>query len=195
MKLSYTGDGLLCEFILMTVGEKDAITQKHKNPRANTSKISNTAKPAQQAQPGLESASHRASSVVANSGNQQTNQRQQQPSKTPTRAPAPRQPHFEIRPPPVPPPGTARSEGMFVVQDDDQMWEPVNPGEEGEEEEADNTRLEWRATNEPVILSIFTSAVYHFLSAIEANIKTESIYAHQQLPPQSDSRAEPGWAA
>jgi len=153
MKLSYTGDGLLCEFILMTVGEKDAITQKHKNPRANPSNTSNTAKPAEQAQPGLDSASHRPSSVVANSGNQQTSQRQHQPPKPPARVPAPRQPHFEIRPPPVPPPGTARSDSLFVVQDDDQLWEPVNPDEEGEEEEADNTRLEWRATNEPVIFS------------------------------------------
>ncbi|KAK4152853.1 hypothetical protein C8A00DRAFT_34427 [Chaetomidium leptoderma] len=136
MKLSYSTDGVLCEFILMTVGEKDALTQKHKNPRANAAK--STA-------PQLDSASHRGSSVA--------NDNQPNPPQPASRPPQqkttvrPRQPAFEIRPSPMPPPTTARSDSLFVDQaEDDEQWEPVNPDEEEEEETG---RLEWNATNEP----------------------------------------------
>jgi cell cycle checkpoint control protein RAD9A len=138
MKLSYNTDGVLCEFILMTVGEKDALTQKHKNPRASAAKPT---------EPQLDSASHRGSSVGHND-NQQGHPppTSRPPQKTPAR---PRQPAFEIRPSPMPPPTTARSDSLFVEQaEDDEQWEPVNPDEEEEEE---NGRLEWNATNEPVL--------------------------------------------
>jgi cell cycle checkpoint control protein RAD9A len=139
MKLSYNTDGVLCEFILMTVGEKDAMAQKHKNPRASAAKA---------AAPQLDSASHRGSSVGHD--NQQAPPEPASASrhpqqKTPVR---PRQPAFEIRPSPMPPSTTARSDSLFVDQaEDDEQWEPVNPDEEEEEE---NGRLEWNATNEPV---------------------------------------------
>jgi cell cycle checkpoint control protein RAD9A len=142
MKLSYGADGVLCEFILMTVGEKDAMTQKHKNPRANAAKA---------ARPELDAGSHRGSSV-ANDNHQAPPEPASAPpqQKTPVR---PRQPAFEIRPQPMPPPATARSDSLFVGQaDDDEQWEPVNPDEDEEEEE--NARLEWNATNEPVLLSL-----------------------------------------
>ncbi|KAG7290704.1 hypothetical protein NEMBOFW57_000707 [Staphylotrichum longicolle] len=138
MKLSYNTDGVLCEFILMTVGEKDAMTQKHKNPRASAAKA---------AAPQLDSASHRGSSVVndhqqAPPGSASASKHPQQ--KTPVR---PRQPAFEIRPSPMPPPTTARSDSLFVDQaEDDEQWEPVNPDEE---EEGETGRLEWNATDEP----------------------------------------------
>jgi cell cycle checkpoint control protein RAD9A len=49
----------------------------------------------------------------------------------------------------MPPPPTARSDSLFVDQaEDDEQWEPVNPDEEEEEE---NGRLEWNATDEPVL--------------------------------------------
>jgi cell cycle checkpoint control protein RAD9A len=139
MKLSYNTDGVLCEFILMTVGEKDAMIQKHKNPRASAAKA---------AAAQLDSASHRGSSAAND------NQAPPEPAsasrhlqqKTPVR---PRQPPFEIRPSPMPPPTTARSDSLFVDQaEDDEQWEPVNPDEEEEEETG---RLEWNATNEPVL--------------------------------------------
>ncbi|KAK4115284.1 cell cycle checkpoint [Canariomyces notabilis] len=136
MKLSYGTDGVLCEFILMTVGEKDAMTQKHKNPRPNAAKA---------ARPELDSASHRGSSVA--------NDNQQVPPATASKPPQQRtpirsrQPGFEIRPQPPPPPATDRSESLFVNQaDDDEQWEPVGANEDEEEEDA---RLEWNATNEP----------------------------------------------
>ncbi|KAL2201148.1 Rad9-domain-containing protein [Corynascus similis CBS 632.67] len=138
MKLSYSTDGVLCEFILMTVGEKDALTQKHKNPRANA------AKAAAAAAPQLDSGSHRGSSVGnSNQPEPPTTTPRPPQQKTPVR---PRQPAFEIRPSPMPPPTTARSDSLFVDQaEDDEQWEPVNPDEEEEE----TGRLEWNATNEP----------------------------------------------
>lgn len=142
MKLSYSTDGVLCEFILMTVGEKDALAQKHKNPRATA------AKPAA-AQ--LDSASHRGSSAANSNPVAEPTPTASRPpqQKSPIR---PRQPAFEIRPSPMPPPTTARSDSLFVDQaEDDEQWEPVNPEAEEEEEEAG--RLEWNATNEPVLLS------------------------------------------
>jgi len=140
MKLSYSTDGVLCEFILMTVGEKDALTQKHKNPRANA------AKAAAATAPQLDSGSHRGSSVGnSNQPEPPTTTPRPPQQKTPVR---PRQPAFEIRPSPMPPPTTARSDSLFVDQaEDDEQWEPVNPDEEEEE----TGRLEWNATNEPVL--------------------------------------------
>ncbi|AEO69136.1 uncharacterized protein THITE_2119201 [Thermothielavioides terrestris NRRL 8126] len=167
MKLSYGTDGVLYEFILMTVGEKDAMTQKHKNPRANAAKA---------AGPELDSASHRASSA-ANENPQgppaSASHPPQQQQKTPTR---PRQPAFEIRPQPMPPPMTARSEPLFVNQaEDDEQWEPVNPDEDEEEEE--DARLEWNATDEPV-----GRTLSFFFSGKTANAETESVVnTHRQL--------------
>ena len=140
MKLSYGSDGILCEFILMTVGEKDAMIQKHKNPRQSVARA---------AQPALDSASHRGSSVANDNQQVAPEPESRVPQqKTPTR---PRPPGFEIRPQPLPPapPATAQSESLFVAQaDEDEQWEPVNPDEDEEEEE--NARLEWNATNQPV---------------------------------------------
>lgn len=141
MKLSYGTDGVLCEFILMTVSEKDAMTQKHKNPQPSAAKA---------ARQELDSVSHRGSSVV-NDNQQVPPQPASNPpqQKTPAR---PRQTAFEIRPQPMPPPATDRSESLFVNQaDDDEQWEPVDTNED--EEEEDNVRLEWNATNEPVPLN------------------------------------------
>ncbi len=139
MRLSYSTDGVLCEFILMTVGEKDAVTQKHKNPRASAAKA---------AAPQLDSAPHRGSSAGSNqqAPPEPTSTSRIAQQRTPIR---PRQPAFEIRPSPMPPPTTARSDSLFVDQaEDDEQWEPVNPDEEEEEETG---RLEWNATNEPVL--------------------------------------------
>jgi cell cycle checkpoint control protein RAD9A len=139
MKLQYEADGIMCEFILMTVGEKDATAPQ---------KMKNAKKAAMPARPVLEASSHRGSSVAAIE-TQQPPKEAPRPSgqhRTPIRA---RQAQFEIRPPPIPPPGTARSEGLFVTQDeDDQQWDPANSGDE--EDDGDNARLEWDASAQPV---------------------------------------------
>ena len=142
MKLSYDGDGIVCEFILMTVGEKGTLAQKKGKGRAVA------AKPVR---PALESASSRSASVVANENTQPTESSRKQQPKAPLPKPsAPRQSQFEIRPPPNQPPSTLRSESMFLPQDDDQQWEPVNPDDD--EDEGENARLEWDASNDPVCI-------------------------------------------
>lgn len=143
MKLSYGGDGIVCEFILMTVGEKEAMGPKGKKARANAAKS---------ARPGLEAASNRASSIATD------NPRTQDPPQNSAATPAPqqqktpvrpRQSQFEIRPPPLPPPSTLRSDLLFVPQgDDDQQWEPVNP--EDEEDQGETARLGWDASAQQV---------------------------------------------
>ncbi|KAK4232081.1 hypothetical protein QBC38DRAFT_464315 [Podospora fimiseda] len=139
MKLTYGADGVLCEFILMTVGEKDATYQRHKTPKANSAK-------APTSRPELDSASHRASSAQqvqpAPSVEKQPTQH-----KIPT-ASRPPPPAFDMRPPPPPPPTAPRSPGLFISQDggddDDHQWDPVNPDEEEEE----NARIEWHSNSE-----------------------------------------------
>ncbi len=164
MKLQYEADAIVCEFILMTVGEKDTtVAQKMKNVRSKAPKAVGS---------GLEAGSHRGSSVALN-------ETQQLPKEVPRpsaqhRSPIrPRQPLFDMRPPPLPPPGTARSEGLFVTQDeDDQQWEPANSGDE--EENIDNARLEWDASNQPVqvITSVAPNRMLIFNSS---NRRCESI--------------------
>jgi cell cycle checkpoint control protein RAD9A len=133
MKLSYSGDGILCDFILMTVGEKEAGGPKPKNSRAGAAKGS---------RPTLEATSTRSSSIAGESNARSQPAPKQ---KTPVR---PRQSQFEIRPPPLPPPSTLRSESLFVPQgDNDTQWEPMNPDED---EEGDVARLEWDASNNQV---------------------------------------------
>ncbi|KAA8634016.1 hypothetical protein SMACR_01904 [Sordaria macrospora] len=144
MKLSYSADGILCEFILMTVGEQDAITQKHKNTRARASK---TPKPG----PGPSPASKPEGSVASNQAQEAPKPVQSPPQQK--ISPRPRQTQFEIRPPPVPPraPVTARSDRsdspLFVEQgDEDEQWEPVD---REDDDEVDNARVEWNAMGEP----------------------------------------------
>lgn len=136
MKLSYRGDGILCEYILMTVGERDAAGQRG----------TKRARGANQAKPAAPRAELEAASVTPSN---QANFAVPGPSRPPAgtaaaqqKTPArPRQSQFQIRPPPLPPPSTLRSESLFVAQDEDQQWEPVNADEDADGEEI--ARLEW----------------------------------------------------
>ncbi|KAI1809140.1 Rad9-domain-containing protein [Poronia punctata] len=131
MQLTYNADGIRCEYLLMTVGERGVIGPKVKKTRAN--KRGPVA-------PQLEAASR---------GN----------SRTPApRAGAMKQPQSRLypipslrppveRPPQRPPPATFESESLFVPQDNDEQWEPVHVGEDGDEEE--NVRLGWDASDNP----------------------------------------------
>ena len=143
MKLSYGGDGILCEFILMTVGDKDTGGQKAKKARGNIAK-------AKTPRPGLEAASNRASSV-ATENPQPATTRPPIPTAQQSTPVRPRQSQFEIRPPPLPPPSTLRSELLFVPQgDDDQQWEPMNADED--EDQGETARLEWDMSNQRVTI-------------------------------------------
>ncbi|KAJ9158455.1 DNA repair protein rad9 [Coniochaeta hoffmannii] len=136
MKLSYRGDGILCEYILMTVGEKDAAGQRG----TKRTRGANQTKPAAP-RPELEAASVTSSNqanFAVPSGSRAAAGNATAQQKTPAR---PRQSQFQIRPPPLPPPSTLRSESLFVAQDEDQQWEPVNADEDADGEEI--ARLEW----------------------------------------------------
>lgn len=139
IQLSYHGDGMNCEFLLMTVGERGNPAQKTKKSRANGAKS---------VQQPLDAASRRASAAPSLPP-------QPEPEAAPitiapqpasARANAARLASFDLRPPQRAPAPTMRSEGLFVENDDE--WEPVR--DEDEEEEEDNARLEWNNSNQPV---------------------------------------------
>ncbi|KAI0805207.1 Rad9-domain-containing protein [Xylaria sp. FL0064] len=133
MQLKYDGDGIKCEFLLMTVGERGASGPKTKKTRANAKG---------RVGPQLEETVGRAD------------------SHTPAPVPPPVHITSQPRPNPIPslrppierpsqrpPPATLESESLFVPQDNDEQWEPVNVDEEEEEEE--NARLGWDASGNP----------------------------------------------
>jgi cell cycle checkpoint control protein RAD9A len=133
MQVKYDGDGIKCEFLLMTVGERGAPGHRAKKTRANTKGT---------AGPQLEAAAGRGNSHAP----------------APPTQPAPITP--QSRPNPMPslrppidrpsqraPPATLESESLFVPQDKDEQWEPVNV--DGDEEE-ENARLDWDTSGNPV---------------------------------------------
>ncbi|KAI1827427.1 putative polyketide synthase [Xylaria intraflava] len=125
MQLKYDSDGIKCEFLFMTIGERRGPDPKAKKtgPNAKTS-----------GRPQLEAMTSRANSHAPTPA--------QTASKTPSSRPNPMpslRPPIE-RPSQRPPPATLESESLFVPQDNDEQWEPVNVDEEEEEE---NARLSW----------------------------------------------------
>ncbi|KFG82439.1 DNA repair protein RAD9 [Metarhizium anisopliae] len=156
--LSYAGDALACEFLIMTVGERGSNpAQKTKKGRKAAAAAASAASAA--SGPRLEAASRR-TSVAPNetTTNIQPYQLSQSapsiakptvPNPTPhphlsaARASASRIGAFDLRPSQKPPPPTIRSESLFV---DDDGWEPVRDDEEDMEQDA---RLEWDHSADP----------------------------------------------
>ncbi|KAG5973023.1 hypothetical protein E4U58_005870 [Claviceps cyperi] len=141
--LSYSGDALSCEFLVMTVGERGKNpTQRIKKGRQSTGTMTG---------PRLEAVSRRTSVAPSETANhrrvQQPSQSAAPPAKSgipnatshmsAARASASRMGAFDLRPSQRPPPRTIRSESLFV---DDNGWEPVRDEDEDAEAEA---RLEW----------------------------------------------------
>lgn len=150
MKISYSGDGIACEFILMTVDEKSTTSAQKKGKAQAAAKA---ARPALDAASSSRPASEAESRARKSSPSQQ--QQQQQPPQhrsqmpPPPRPTVPRSSQFDIRAPTKQPPSTLKSDSLFLPQpDDDDQWAPVNPDED--EDEGENARLEWGASNEPV---------------------------------------------
>ncbi|KUI65377.1 DNA repair protein rad9 [Cytospora mali] len=142
MKISYDGDGIICEFILMTVDEKGTAAQKKGQSKvaAKTTRLAANA------------ASNIAAADASNHARQPSpkEKQAQQASMPPParRSAAPRSSQFDIRAPLAQPPSTLKSDSLFLPQpDEDEQWEPVNPDED--DEEGENPRLEWGASNEP----------------------------------------------
>lgn len=149
MKISYNGDGMVCDFILMTVDEKSTAAQKKGKPQAA----------AKQARPALDATSSSNRPVVEADNRtrqpspqqqQQQDRQEQQARMPPPRRPnAPRSSQFDIRAPLKQPPSTLKSDSLFLPQpDEDEQWEPVNPDDD--DEEGENARLGWDASNGPV---------------------------------------------
>lgn len=148
MKISYSGDGIICDFILMTVDEKSTGAAQKRG------KTQTTARPV--ARPASNSASNRPASEANNTaGRASPSQPQQQAQNPQAQMPPPRRPNaprssqFDIRAPLKQPSSTFKSDSLFLPQpDEDEQWEPVNPDDD--EEGGENARLEWDASNEPV---------------------------------------------
>lgn len=150
MKISYNGDGIVCEFILMTVDEKSTISAQKKGKQQ--------AAAAKQARPALEAASSGRTASQADNRPRQPSppqQPQQAPlvprsQMPPPPRPVPRSSQFDIRAPTKQPPSTLKSDSLFMPQpDEDEQWEPVNP-EDDDDDDGENARLEWNASDEPV---------------------------------------------
>ncbi|KAI0199885.1 Rad9-domain-containing protein [Astrocystis sublimbata] len=153
MQLRYEGDGIKCEFLLMTVGERGTSGEKTKKPRAN-------AKGA--AGPQLEATAIRAVSHASTPAPKATTK----PSQARSNPIPSLRPPIE-RPSQRPPPATLESESLFVPQDNDDQWEPVNV--DGEDEEEENARLGWDTSGD------FTTA--------SMNMRT--VMGNQQGDPQT----------
>lgn len=163
MQLRYDGDGFKCEFLLMTVGERGAPGRKAKKTRANAKG------------PQLEETVTRATSHA--------------PTPAPPVAPITSQPRPNPmlslrapieRPSQRPPPATLESESLFVPQDNDEQWEPVNL-EDGDEE---NVRLGWDTSGD---LNHSTMDMRNMVggqaSAPQPSITNESVMDLSQLEP------------
>ncbi|KAF4982660.1 hypothetical protein FZEAL_1767 [Fusarium zealandicum] len=146
IQLSYSGDAIACEFLIMTVGERGS------NPGQRTKKGRKNAP--QNTGPRLEATSRRTSLAPSASQQHQQAQPQPPPASRPRQIPTPQMSAarasasrigaFDLRPSQKPPPpATMRSESLFV---EDEGWEPVNYDEEDAEEDA---RLEWDHNVDP----------------------------------------------
>ncbi|KAI3537481.1 hypothetical protein CABS03_05500 [Colletotrichum abscissum] len=147
---TYPGDGMSCEFLLMTVGEKGNPAQKTKKGKAKGAQ----AAPQQQ----LEAASRRQSAAPS-----ETPQPQEQPPAQSMPPPAlsasvsrsgvaARTSLFDLRPSQRPPPATMASQSLFVDDQDEQAWEPVRY-EEDDDPDLD-ARLGWDHSNQPTASSM-----------------------------------------
>lgn len=133
MLLRYEGDGIKCEFLLMTVGDRSAPVQKGRKGQG-------TAKGPKPQQ--LEAASSRASSHAPTPAPQPTPIRQERAMPPPLR---PSNLRLSQRPPP---PAFDDDDSLFVPQDNDNQWEPLNLN--GNEDEDEHGRLEWSASAQQV---------------------------------------------
>ncbi|KAH8781483.1 Rad9-domain-containing protein [Diaporthe sp. PMI_573] len=144
MKIFYGRDGITCEFVLMTVDEKSTAVQKKGQGKAATK----AARPALNAAPNTPAAGANDDSRQATPAPPREQPEQQARMPPPARRPtAPRSSQFDIRAPLIQPQSTLKSESLFLPQpDDDETWAPINPDDE---EDGENPRLEWDASDEP----------------------------------------------
>lgn len=171
MQLKYDGDGVKCEFLLMTVGERGAPGQKVKKTRGSAK----GPKP-----PQLEAATSRATSHAPTPAPQLA---PPQPPPAPRPDPVPSLRPSISRPSQRPPPATFESESLFVAQDDEHQWDPVNVNEEEDEE---NTRVGWDVSGDqhPPVMNMS-------MRTIMANQNTEEQRPDDTAAPDNPPDFEP----
>lgn len=163
IQLSYTGDAMSCEFLVMTVGERGTNTgQRTKKGRKNAT---------QNTGPRLEATSRRPSMAPPESQPAPAPappppslpQHNPTPQMSAARASASRVGAFDLRPSQRPaPPATNRSESLFV---EDEGWEPINY--EDEELAEDNAKLGWDHSIDPNAPDMDTSRFLENLAPVE----------------------------
>ncbi|EWZ35713.1 hypothetical protein BFJ63_vAg6346 [Fusarium oxysporum f. sp. narcissi] len=163
IQLSYTGDAMSCEFLVMTIGERGANTgQRTKKGRKNAT---------QNTGPRLEATSRRPSMAPPESQPAPAPappppslpQHNPTPQMSAARASASRVGAFDLRPSQRPaPPATNRSESLFV---EDEGWEPINY--EDEELAEDNAKLGWDHSIDPNASDMDTSRFLENLAPVE----------------------------
>ncbi|KAG5756397.1 hypothetical protein H9Q72_000779 [Fusarium xylarioides] len=163
IQLSYTGDAMSCEFLVMTVGERGTNTgQRTKKGRKNAT---------QNTSPRLEATSRRPSMAPPESQPvlapapppPSLPQHNPTPQMSAARASASRVGAFDLRPSQRPaPPATNRSESLFV---EDEGWEPINY--EDEELAEDNAKLGWDHSIDPNASDMDTSRFLENLAHVE----------------------------
>ncbi|KAI8626099.1 Rad9-domain-containing protein [Xylariaceae sp. FL1651] len=166
MQLTYDGDGIKGEFLLMTVGERGAPGQKSKKTRASAKAP---------AGPQLEAAASRTNSHAPTPA----------PQAPPITPQSRLDPMPSLRPPverafPRPPPATLESESLFVPQENDEEWEPVNVDEDEEEE---NARLGWDASGDPNPSAMNMRTMMSNQSSAQPKVHDEPDYSVTQLDP------------
>jgi cell cycle checkpoint control protein RAD9A len=141
MQLCYQGDGITCEFLMMTVGERGNPGRKTKKKQQNGANAQNQ----------LEATSRRTSVAPTEpprpSINESATTRPAPVASMSSMAPLPRPSshkltNFQIRPSQMPPPSRLMSDGLFV--DNDYEWEPVR-----DEDDDDDARIEWDQSYQP----------------------------------------------
>ncbi|KZZ93379.1 Rad9 [Moelleriella libera RCEF 2490] len=149
IQLSYSGDALSCEFLVMTLGERGS------NPSQRIRKGRKPVDPKENSR--IMAVSRRASEAPLQATDHQPIHHPSQSSTAPARNPlqnpishlsaarasASRLGAFDLRPSQKPPPPTVHSESLFV---DDDGWEPIRDEDDDAEEDA---RLEWDHSADP----------------------------------------------
>lgn len=143
LRFSYSEKGLFCQFVLMTVGEKE-----DSDPKKAGSKVRNT----RMARPALSARTATTSATPAESIQPLISHGEQDPSLHKDGLPSANRAGamsaldahsgFEMRPT-LAPPSTIRVEALY---DEDSQWEPVNP----DEDNPGFVQIEWDESLRPV---------------------------------------------
>ncbi|KAJ4124190.1 hypothetical protein NW768_009544 [Fusarium equiseti] len=184
IQLSYTGDAMSCEFLVMTVGERGT------NPAQKTKKGRKNAP--QSTGPRLEATTQRPSMPPSES--QQPLPPAPPPSLPPpnstpqmsaARASASRVGIFDLRPSQKPaPPATNQSESLFV---EDEGWEPINYDDD--ELMDDNAKLGWDHSINPNVSAMDMSRFAE--NPAPADLEAEAEQPHPQPTDAESTYLEP----